>query len=160
MQLPTIIGFGINKFTKGVAVLVDGNIWECAPNYILNANYGCPMCSIGKNEKRVREIVVENIKYESLEPHKLLRFNNKRYHPDLYLTIGGDIVIIEYNGEQHYRPVRFGGMSQENANTKFINQQKRDDELRQYCKLNNIRLLEIPYTWDESKIIEELKLLV
>ena len=54
--------------------------------------------------------------------------------------------IIEYNGQQHYYPVKwFGG---EEA---FEHQQERDHALRLYCKEHQIRLVEIPYT-EESDI--------
>lgn len=48
--------------------------------------------------------------------------------------------IIEYNGIQHYIPTEhFGGELQ------FNQQIKRDTDLRQYCKNNNISLLEISF---------------
>jgi len=36
-------------------------------------------------------------------------------------------------------------------------QQKRDDELRVYCKQNNIELLEIPYNMKDKEIIKIFK---
>lgn len=52
--------------------------------------------------------------------------------------------MIEYNGEQHYnKNVTFGNTN--NPDEIFALQQRRDDILRNYCKDNNISLLEIPY---------------
>ena len=53
-------------------------------------------------------------------------------------------IFIEYNGEQHYS-IR----SQLYANNKedFIAQLKRDNYLRDYCKIHNIYLIEIPYKY-------------
>jgi hypothetical protein len=36
------------------------------------------------------------------------------------------MVVIECHGQQHYKPVRFGGMSQEEAEVKFVQQIRRD----------------------------------
>lgn len=49
-------------------------------------------------------------------------------------------LAIEYQGEQHYRPIDYFG-----GKEKFEVQQKRDNIKRDYCKNNNINLLEIPY---------------
>lgn len=49
--------------------------------------------------------------------------------------------IIEFNGEQHYKPIKhFGGTK------KFQKQQGRDFSLKLYCEHNKIGLIEIPYT--------------
>ncbi len=51
--------------------------------------------------------------------------------------------IIEYNGRQHYEPVNFGNMSREESVIKLKEQIERDEWLRQYCKHNNISLIEV-----------------
>lgn len=67
---------------------------------------------------------------------------NKNYKIDFYIP---DIKLaIEYNGEQHYKPIKFGStMSDEDAKLKFKNQQFRDNKVREICKNNNIELIEI-----------------
>ena len=64
-------------------------------------------------------------------------------------------MIIEYNGDQHYKPrTKWGGERQ------FKYQQTRDEALREYCRQEHIPLLEIPYTdFDkiESILDKELK---
>ena len=48
---------------------------------------------------------------------------------------------IEYNGEQHYEAIEyFGGIE------RLEEQKKRDNIKRQWCKDNNIKLIEISYT--------------
>lgn len=49
--------------------------------------------------------------------------------------------IIEYNGDQHYQPVCFGGITKEIAKQKFIDQQARDYMKQQWCDTNNIKLI-------------------
>lgn len=55
-------------------------------------------------------------------------------------------IAIEYNGIQHYKVVDFFG-----GEEGFIQNQQRDEQKRQYCKDNDIKLIEIPY-WDFNSI--------
>ena len=66
-------------------------------------------------------------------------------------------MAIEYQGQQHYNPVNFGGCSDEVALKNFEDQQRRDKIKFQYCQNNKIKLLLILYTeFDNlSKIIKE-----
>ena len=54
--------------------------------------------------------------------------------------------LIEYQGRQHYEPVKkFGGY------TGFARQQFNDRKKKDYCFTHGYKLLIIPY-WDENKI--------
>ena len=53
--------------------------------------------------------------------------------------------MIEVDGEQHEKPIRFGGMSIEQANKNFIEQKRRDKIKDDYCLKNNIPLIRISY---------------
>ena len=56
-------------------------------------------------------------------------------------------MCIEYDGEQHFIPVRFGKNETElQIMKKFVTQQKRDQIKNAYCEENNIMLIRIPYT--------------
>ena len=63
-------------------------------------------------------------------------------------------MCIEFQGEQHYRPVSFYNEDENIALYNFILSQKRDNIKREYCKKNNITLLEIKY--DEKDKIPEI----
>lgn len=65
-------------------------------------------------------------------------------------------LLIEVQGEQHYQPVCFGGISKDEAIHKFKIQQIKDNIKREYCKNKNIQLLEIPY-WDYKNIEQILE---
>ena len=75
------------------------------------------------------------------------------------MEIKNKIIIIEYNGEQHYKPVRFNGRSQYMANKCLKRQKIRDVELREYCKNKNYILLEVPYYWKDEETIKQITLL-
>lgn len=115
-----------------------GDFFQTYNNHL--SGQGCPDCSFNKrtNEKFVRKFLLDNnIKLEKIRiklPH------NKKTgysYPDFYIPLLN--LIIEYNGLQHYQLEFFGKKDIE----RFSRQQIRDEELRQYCKKNNINLLEI-----------------
>jgi len=146
-DLPTKrLGNYINSYTKiEWKCLTCSYIWTAPPNEIMRkrkgifCGSGCPQCPVYKNEKRVGEALDElNIKYQKI---KIYSLNGNRIHPDFYLPDFN--LIIEYNGIQHYKQVCFPGQSEMDAEIRFPIQQKRDQELRDYCKENNIKLLEI-----------------
>ena len=112
---------------------------------------GCPQCK-NKNEKRILKYLQQ---FYIVKPQFKYHANNRKYYIDFKV---GDI-LIEYHGEQHYKPVRFCGCSEEKAKEKFIKQVKRDYEVREYCREHNIRLIEIPYWFsheDQYKLLTDL----
>lgn len=115
-------------------------------------------CVSSKNELKVAEIL-RTLKYEYVPQTNfsdctdvgLLRFDFGVYKNDKL------ICLIEYDGEQHYMPVKFYGMSDDKAQQKLLDTQRRDKIKNDYCSQNNIPLLRIPY-WEKKnmkKIITE-----
>lgn len=96
---------------------------------------GCPKCSKSKGEKYV-EILLKNNNIQYLDQYKF----EDLPHIIVDFYIPSKNCVIEYNGRQHYMPIEhFGGQ------LKFEKQQIRDNNLRNYCKINKINLIEIPY---------------
>ena len=110
-----------------------------------NANniyrYGCPKCKQTGGEQIINQIL-ENINVNFISEYDIINpYSDHNFRVDFYININNQIYIIEYNGEQHYKPIKhFGG------EIKYQEQIKRDNELRLYCKSNNIKLLEIKYS--------------
>lgn len=104
-------------------------------------SHRCPKCKkrvkrMSNGQQKVKE-TLEDLKLEFFEEkyldNSLLRF-------DFYFELNEKKYAIEYNGEQHYRPVEyFGGIE------RFNQQKERDNRKREYCCNNNINLLEISY---------------
>lgn len=111
---------------------------------------GCPHCHRSKGEVRVANFLNRNnIQFEIQKKIENLNlFGGRKYFLlDFYLPKYN--TVIEYNGEQHYKPVQwFGGLEN------YDLQKMRDESLRQYCNENKIKLIEIPYT--EFDNIEEI----
>ena len=53
--------------------------------------------------------------------------------------------VIEFNGQHHYEPVRFGGMSLEEAKSKFEKQIRNDNIKKEFCERNGYNLLIIKF---------------
>jgi len=86
-----------------------------------------------------------NIKYER---EKTFIINNHTHHFDFYLPNFN--TLIEYDGEQHYRPKDyFGGI---NGYEKRLS---RDYEKNLYAYNNGYKLIRIPYTMNSPKSISD-----
>ena len=114
---------------------------------------GCPHCNIlnntPKGEKRIKNFLEENnINFISQKKFKNCR-NVLPLSFDFYLS---DLnILIEFDGEQHYRPVKwFGGEEG------FLKTQKRDKIKTDFAEKENIKLIRIQYS-DFDKIEEILK---
>jgi hypothetical protein len=137
--------------------------WKCPdghedyPRSILDSNscnFRCPMCQNYVGELSISNHLIENnvdyipqktfpdCKYKSL-----LKF-------DFYLL--DFITCVEYQGIQHYEPRDFAGRGKEWAEEQFKLIQIKDQIKRDYCKNNNIKLIEIPY-WEFDNIETILK---
>lgn len=106
---------------------------------------GCPKCSMSHGEEVILNCLNKlHIKYVWQKPLSNPYKKGRKFILDFYIPKYR--AIIEYNGEQHYRPIDvFGGEVQ------FKKQIERDKDLRKVCSEYNIKLLEIKY--DEN--IEE-----
>lgn len=109
--------------------------WKCRPNDILR-KAPCPRCHSSKGEKKIEKILKQN--HFNYEIQK--RFNDLRgLSYDFYLKELN--LLIEFQGEQHYKPIEhFGGKE------KFLRQLENDEKKRQYAEKNGYTLLEIKYT--------------
>ena len=151
-----------NKYSYELAVYKEekSKVWVRCPEHgyfeIMAehhmAGFGCPICSFTRGEQAVYNYLSEhNIQfdYQYEFASSDLFSNNTKFRVDFWLKQLN--VIIEYNGEQHYRPVSiFGGKE------RYIIQQERDNSLRVLCAHNNIKLIEIPF-WEYNNIEKILK---
>jgi hypothetical protein len=125
-----------------------GNIFKITFKQFQDGKFLCNDCtkrSLG--ERRVREFLVkEKIKY--IDQYKTIDCKNERSLPFDFAVIVNDKVytLIEYDGEQHYEPVKgWGG-------DKRLQYIKQNDQIKdQYCQDYNIPLIRIPY-WEFDNI--------
>lgn len=116
-----------------------GFIWKITPNNI-KLGKGCPKCNkkVSKGEQKIIQwLKLNHINYIT---QYSLKVEGHTLFVDFYLPNFN--LYIEYNGEQHYFPIKhFGGISK-------LQSQQVNDSLKRKALGN--RLLEIPYTYLEN----------
>lgn len=110
----------------------------------LQGKCGCTQCVSSKGEKKIEQVLKSlGVAFES--QYKFLDCCDTKPLPfDFFISSCN--MAIEYQGEQHYKPVRFGGISLDDAKEMFEKQKRHDDIKSNYCINNGIKLLLIPYT--------------
>ena len=108
---------------------------------------GCPRCNSSKGELYVENILRNlGVQYQKQYP---IKYASTTIHSDFLVKYNNTTYIIEYNGKQHYTPIKhFGG------ELKFKKQLDRDNYLKQYCESNGFILLSIPYYLNNNQIKE------
>ena len=132
--------------------LIHDYEWLPTPANVL-AGHGCPKCNESHGEAQITQwlkqydmIGIPQKRFTDCVDIKSLPFDF--YIPELN-------VCIEYQGEQHYRPVNFGGISDEDAYNKFVTTQYHDEIKKDYCLKNNIKLICIPYFEDVDEYLNK-----
>ena len=124
--------------------------WEQPLSSILANSCRCPICQRDKSigEQKISEYLLDNgiafVPQYTFDDCK----NVKELPFDFALFDGCDnlICLIEFQGEQHFKPIEyFGGQK------KFELQKMRDKIKKEYCESNNIPFLAIPY-WDINNV--------
>lgn len=104
---------------------------------------GCPLCNESKLENQVRSVLEKkNIKYVYEQKFEWLKYNAPM-SLDFYLPDYN--VAIECQGEQHFRPVNFGGCSKEEAEINFNKILNRDKFKKTLCEKHNIPIFYVNY---------------
>lgn len=147
-----------NNDTEVEIRCVEHNYWfKVTPDTHQRKYGGCPICNMSKGELRI---------YLWLKAHNIPFEHNSVHmeHTNLFCKVSylvPDFVladynlIIEYNGEQHYEDVAH---FRRNKNWRLEDQQERDRTLRDLCREQKIKLVEIHYEQfnDIEKILEKL----
>lgn len=136
-----ILGKYVNSKIKVLCKCqIDGCEWEATPTNLINGR-GCPVCNESHGEKVVRSYLIDRC----IDFYSQYTFSDcRRVKPlpfDFYLQDYN--ACIEYDGEQHFRPVVYFG-----GEDGFKQRQYNDFIKTEYCRVNNISLLRIRYDED------------
>lgn len=112
-----------------------GEFWQ-TPNDHLSGK-GCSKCHSSKGEEKIRRFLDDN-NIEYVYNRTCLDFL-KPLKPDFYLPDYN--LVIEYDGEQHFRPVNIFGGAKE-----FERRKQLDESKNILCKENGVNILRIKYT--------------
>jgi len=131
---------------------IHGEFLQAFYNHV-NAKAGCPKCNSSKGELQIEKWLKEkHIEFVSQKKFKECKGIKNLLPFDFFIPKFN--LCIEYDGEQHYRPVCFNGMKFQEAQKLFEKLKINDEIKNQFCQNNSIELLRIPYFGD---IITTLK---
>lgn len=117
-----------------------GHIYKVEPNSFIHGSR-CPYCNSPKGETIIIKILETlDINYEYQKTFDDLK-DVQPLSYDFYVQ--DQRLLIEYQGEQHYRPKDLWG-----GDDKFKIQQKHDKMKSDYAKFHNYKLITIPYKED------------
>ena len=134
---------------------ICGNEWNSTPGNLMGG-CGCPACKSSAGERRIRAYLmghgvmyVQEYRFKDCRDEHVLPFDF--YIPHMNM-------VVEYDGEQHYRPVKFAGTNDNGGTVRYLKTLRRDAIKNKYCADHDIKLVRIPYTeYDEiDEILNEL----
>lgn len=125
-----------------------GNVHICTVDKLTTGHtMSCGCMHRSKGELYIEEVLHElNVVFEQQKRFKNCR-NKKPLPFDFYLPQYN--LCIEYDGEQHYKPVKYWG-----GKEKLSKQQLNDEIKDRFCQDNNIKLVRIPYIKTKQEIFE------
>ena len=127
-----------------------GEFWQLPSTHLKGS--GCPLCVGTHGEQYIMEFLNKNnIQFEFQKTFKWLKYR-KNLYLDFYLPELK--CCIEFQGEQHYKPINFGSKNKKELLSEFKLIQKRDIVKEKLCRENNIRIFYIKY--DELFNIENI----
>lgn len=114
-----------------------------------------PKLSQSKGEKYIESLLYQNnfiferqYKFDDLKNIIFLRFDFAIFEDEEKMKLK---CLVEYDGIQHFKPVKFGNISYKKAEENFERTKTHDKIKNNYCNKNNIHLLRIPY-WEFNNI--------
>ena len=125
---------------KKIAIICKrhGVFYQVASVHLRNC--GCPKCHSSKGEEAIcRFLEIGGFDFERQKRFKsLVSKSGQRLAFDFCVTIGGQIVLIEFDGAQHRSPVGIWG------GKKSLNNLKRNDGLKnKFCKDGGFKMVRI-----------------
>lgn len=127
---------------------VCGHVWSPIGPSLINGRR-CPNCNKSMFEVEVMELL-NKWNYQNISQYTYLDCRDKNPLPfDFYLPEYN--ILIEVDGEGHYKPIPRGSMSYEEAIKALEIVQKHDMIKTQYCIDNDIALIRIPY-WERKNL--------
>ncbi len=141
-----VVGPYVNSKTPVQIQHHCGHVWGAYPDNILSHRYTCPVCtSRSRGELLVAE-ALEGMRIPYRIEKRFENCRNKHALPfDFVLDVSQGHALIEFDGEQHFRPIRRVGMTQQQAIEAFLVGQRTDLIKNTFCSVNRIPLLRIPY---------------
>lgn len=125
---------------------VCGHIWSPFPSNFTTRGRRCPKCNNSKGEEKIyKHLDILNTSYNIQ-----YTFDNCRNKRRLPFDFNINNLLLEFDGEGHFKPFRFSKNKQKMINN--LKQTQQNDLIKnQFCIDNNIPLIRIPY-WEFDNI--------
>lgn len=167
----------INNFKTKIKLYIDENVrstcdlkilceCECGNEYITSVGdlttqnrAFCRECTKSQsiNEKIIKtELDIYDINYEEQKRFNDCRSDISNYKLPFDFYLIEQNTIIEVDGEQHFKPTRIKGISEEDANIEFDRTRYNDIIKNNYCINNNINIIRISYKQIKDKKYKEI----
>jgi hypothetical protein len=122
-------------------------------SHFYNDGERCPTCLSSKGENKIARFLVDGgidyqpeYSFSDCKRIKKLNFDFAIFGDNKKIKL-----LIEYDGEHHFKPVGFGEKNTDKSLKKYKEQVECDKIKNSYCKAKNIKLIRIPY-WHFDKI--------
>lgn len=136
------VGIYTNNKTKVTHVCsICNHKWKSRPDMMLYGNSSCPVCEMSEGERQIYNILISNkVKFERQKSFPDCRYIKPLPFDFAIYDHNNIVALIEFDGEQHFKPKEcFGGEKE------YLKTLKRDSIKTEYCVVNNIKLIRIPY---------------
>jgi hypothetical protein len=138
----------------------EGHQWPATPDHVLNSGSWCPQCRRKPSIKQglLQKILERVLKVESIKNYHGFDWlknpeTNRCLEIDIWLSKYK--LAVEYDGEQHFKPIPWGNATHEEAKLELKATKKRDKLKNKLIKQNKDKVkyfIRIPYT---EEITEE-----
>ena len=129
--------------------------WKTSINNRIGRNSGCPNLASSHGEHAIRTCLTNNnilFKEQNMFPDRISSFGGLLKDDFAILNENNQVIAtIEFNGEQHYKPIRFGAHDDLEVLNRFEKGKIRDKEKTDYLNKHHIPQLIIPY-WEYDNI--------
>lgn len=120
---------------------------------------GCARCSDSKGERLIAQILTQyNVVFEQQKTFAACKnYNRKKPNVlpfDFYLPKLN--TLIEYDGEHHFKPIRFNGVSEIKAVELHTKTKENDTVKTKYANTHNISLMRLSYLDSVTTITEQI----
>lgn len=133
--------------------------FEQTPTRHIHSRHGCPKCGcyISKGERLISKLLTTwNVNFVVQHTFKNLVGDHRSLYYDFYLPTYN--LLIEYDGEQHFRPVNIHGkLSPDQILQTYERTVKYDHIKNEFAADHKIGLLRIPYTMTDKEVKQTLQ---
>jgi hypothetical protein len=110
--------------------------WTTNLKQLLERQYPCKVCGFNSTQLKLYDLIRKVYTDALLNYRGFEWLKTKNGWQELDIYVPSKLLAIEYDGEQHFRPVRFGGISLERAKSNLAQTKRLDRRKNERIKLH------------------------